>query len=221
MDFSTGKPVVIGCLECDWSKALEDEWPDGHRCVAFCRSDYGAGSRCTRRAIPSSGYCWQHTNKADMWEVVYQRFRNSGRDEMPEAYRQTFKRALRDAGIIVRDARHEAELIERVKAVKTKPERGSSLVYFVERENLIKIGVTTNLENRLKAIGRGSGMPDGMTVGPVKLLATEPGDRRLEASLHARFRRSRVGRTEWFRPSKALRRYIEDLARSQQRAGAA
>lgn len=221
IDTETGKAELVGCLECDWDRALEYEWGEGPRCVAYVRSGYTVGSRCERRAIRGSGYCWQHADKSCLWDVVYERFRNSGRDEMPEAYRQVFRRALKDADIIVRDEDHERELAERARVVRAKPERGPSVIYFIERENLIKIGFTTNLTRRLKAIARGSSMPDGMTIGPVQLLAVEPGDISLETRLHRRFDRSRVGNTEWFRPSKALRRYIEDLLRHQRRADVA
>lgn len=222
-DLAGDEPELLGCLECNWDKVVEDERYDRLRCTASTSGlgGYGGGRRCSRPALLSSGYCWQHTERTEMWEVVYQRFRNAGRDDIPEAYRQIFRRALRDAEIVIRDQQHESELVERAKQVRAMPETGPSLVYFVEREGLIKIGFTTNLDKRIKSISKGSSMPEGMTIGPVKLLAAEPGDRKLEARLHQRFSSTRVGNSEWFRPSKALRRYIEDLARFQQCANAA
>jgi Meiotically up-regulated gene 113 len=44
-------------------------------------------------------------------------------------------------------------------------------VYFVERDGFVKIGRTSNLEKRIHDIGKGSCMPQGMSVGPVQLLA--------------------------------------------------
>jgi hypothetical protein len=87
-------------------------------------------------------------------------------------------------------------------------------VYFVERENLIKIGITGNLENRLKGLSSGGSMPQGMTVGPVVLLATEPGDEAHEQRLHERFAEWRIGGTEWFWPSQPLRAYVAGLQAS-------
>lgn len=217
------EPKFLGCLECNWDVAVEYEWPGPQRCVAHTMGAHGrgVGRRCTREAIGRGVHCWQHSDHVAHWEAIYEHFRTAGDSYLPEFYRQMFVRALRDAEIIIRDEEHEAELVERVRQVRAKPETGASLVYFIEREGLIKIGFSTNLKKRLKDISKGSSMPDGMTIGPVTLLATEPGDRNLESRLHRRFDRSRVDNTEWFRPSKALRRYIEDLARHQQRANAA
>lgn len=85
------------------------------------------------------------------------------------------------------------------------------LVYFVERENLIKIGTTINLTRRLGALNSGQTLAPGMTVGPVALLGSEPGGRDHERELHARFAADRIEGTEWFRPSPQLRAYIAGL----------
>ncbi|MEV7013303.1 GIY-YIG nuclease family protein [Streptosporangium sp. NPDC051022] len=210
VDFSGDELQVIGCIECDWNQVLQaDSWGE-HRCVNPCES----GRRCSQSA-GLGGRCWQHARKEAAWESVYRRFRNAGDDEIPEAYRQIFTRALLDANIVIRDEEHQRQLQKRAAEQRVQPERAPSLIYFVQREGLIKIGVTTNLTNRLKALSRGSCMPPGMTVGPVELLATEPGDRCVEGRLHTRFRKTRIQGTEWFRPSKALRNYIDDLTRIQ------
>lgn len=228
IDCEEPEPRLVGCLDCNWNEVLG---ADRYRCIASIRT-HGLGARCQRATVGSSfwrsPYCHQHVNyhlrdvgdEGLMVMALSVYLRNLG-DGIPLVYRYTFEHALRDAGIIIRDEQHETELAERVRQVRAKPELGPSLVYFIEREGLIKIGFSTNLSKRLKAISKGSSMPDGMTIGPVVLLATEPGDRRREERLHRRFDRSRVGNSEWFRPSKALRRYIEDLVRFQQRANAA
>lgn len=87
------------------------------------------------------------------------------------------------------------------------PDPGRSVVYFVERQGFVKIGTSTNLEQRLRAIGKGGQMIEGMTVGPVRLLATMPGDHRHEKLLHARFHRLRV-EGEWFLPDTWLCEFI-------------
>ena len=49
-----------------------------------------------------------------------------------------------------------------------------------------------------------------MTVGPVRLLATMPGDHRHEHLLHQRFSALRVG-GEWFLPDGQLCQFIDRL----------
>ena len=44
-------------------------------------------------------------------------------------------------------------------------------VYFAERDGFVKIGRTSNIDKRMHDVGKGSCMPQGMSVGPVKLLA--------------------------------------------------
>jgi hypothetical protein len=44
-------------------------------------------------------------------------------------------------------------------------------VYFAERDGFVKIGRTTDLGKRMHDIGKGSCMPQGMSVGPVRVLA--------------------------------------------------
>lgn len=202
-------PRYVGCLTCSWADLLNTNEAGE---VTQCISPNSYGKRCTR-AVDVVGYCWQHANKRpEIWEEVYRAFRaGAGREGIPNAYLQIFSRALRDAGIAATPEKtHES--LKRVKKA-----RGNSVVYFVEREELIKIGVTTNLHNRLRAIGKGSSMPDGMTVGPVELLVATPGDESDERRYHLRFSKQRITGTEWFRPSKALRHLIEDLKRGQER----
>jgi hypothetical protein len=71
-----------------------------------------------------------------------------------------------------------------------------SVVYFVEALELdrVKIGWTTNLEERLHDLQ--TGCP-----APVELCFTLPGGRPEEASLHRRFAHARV-HGEWFRLSE-------------------
>ncbi|SFD14184.1 GIY-YIG nuclease family protein [Streptomyces aidingensis] len=130
---------------------------------------------------------------------------------MPEAYREVFIRAIRDAGLVADEQQVTRETFESARS-----RRHGSVVYFVEREGFIKIGTTRDLRGRLAALEQGGVlMPDGVPPGPVTLLATTLGDRDVESGYHTRFRRQRV-KGEWFRPSKALRHLIEDLQRAEQ-----
>ncbi len=66
---------------------------------------------------------------------------------------------------------------------------GPSVVYYIRRGDLVKIGVTTNLYQRMAAI-----LPD-------EVLAIEPGDYAHEQEMHERFAELRLiapGSKEWF-----------------------
>lgn len=96
------------------------------------------------------------------------------------------------------------------KQARTEARHASSVVYFVERDGFLKIGFSCNLTNRLAAISRGSAVPEGMTVGPVRLLATTPGDRGNEGYFHAKFAEHRVA-GEWFLLTDDLWSFIVGL----------
>jgi hypothetical protein len=214
------KPEVIGCIECDWDDVVHSDLGDGltemerfehryeeaTRCVAINRN----GTRCKLRA-DSGAACDRHEDRRALWDRSYAEFRSPwSRVSLPEAYREVFIRAIRDADLVARGQQVPRETFERARQL-----RRASVVYFVERDGLIKIGTTTNLHTRLRSLGQGGcKMPEGMTVGPVNLLASIPGDRLDESKYHERFRRQRVG-GEWFRPNKALLRLVEDLQRAE------
>lgn len=222
VNFDDGEPQIIGCIECDWldiTRADTSYEVDESRCVAGV-SGWGhgkpGGARCGNLAVYGSK-CRLHQERGHgFWDDLYRLLRSPyGTDDsswlrLPEAYREVFIRAIRDAGLVADERQVKREAFERAKEL-----RESSVVYFIEREGLIKIGVTRNIDARVKSISKGSSMPDGMTVGPVQLLATTSGDRRDEQKYHTRFRKQRIPKTEWFRPNKALRRLIEDLQRAQ------
>jgi T5orf172 domain len=58
----------------------------------------------------------------------------------------------------------------KIRPLKSGPWRAHS-VYFAERDGFVKIGRTANIAKRMHDIGKGSCMPQGMSVGPVRLLA--------------------------------------------------
>lgn len=219
VNFSSEAPEILGCVECNWETVLgdvDDSRPE--RCTsATSRAWHGMGGRCGQGAVVG-GRCWRHAKDDQLTRSIYRYFRDLRDYDLPLIYRVVFDQALRNARIVIADEQHSRRLRERAAEVRVEPVKGPSVVYFVEREELIKIGVTTNLDSRLKAISGGSCMPPGMTVGPVTLLAVEPGDRTLEQQLHRKFERSRAA-GEWFRPSRALRTYIDDLNRLQANPG--
>ena len=78
------------------------------------------------------------------------------------------------------------------------------VVYFVRAGDAVKIGRTTNLAGRLKALATASAVP-------LELLAAVPGGRQEEARQH-RWWRHLHPRGEWFRADEALVRYAREQA---------
>ena len=83
-------------------------------------------------------------------------------------------------------------------------------VYFAEaRSGLVKIGVTTCVEKRIRSLGR--------EAGPMRLLLAFRGNVVIERRMHQRFRSSRR-RGEWFLLRGALRRFLLGIDRPGRRA---
>jgi hypothetical protein len=84
-----------------------------------------------------------------------------------------------------------------IAAVKTERQQQPGTIYYLQIEDHIKIGFTTDLDVRLNAYPP-----------MAKLRATHPGTRETEASVHQRFATDLSGRREWFRTSPKLEAYI-------------
>src|SRR4051812_35404259 len=97
-------------------------------------------------------------------------------------------------------------LNRRHRSHKAAPRRATAgeVVYFVRAGNAVKIGRTTNLPGRLKALATASAVP-------LELLAAVPGGRPEEARLHRRWRHLHI-RGEWFRADEALVRSAREQA---------
>lgn len=73
------------------------------------------------------------------------------------------------------------------------------LVYYIQRDGLVKIGHTACLRTRMKSLR------------PDELLAIEPGTRDLETQRHRQFAAFRAGRSrEWFKPAAQLLGHIDE-----------
>lgn len=138
---------------------------------------------------PDLWLCQHHAQRLDEWLVRRREWENAEREK-------------EWAATLQRRASEEAEAVAR------------SVVYFVERDTFIKIGTTTRLIERIRALGspdRATARPDGMSVGPVRLLATCPGTRVNERYFHDRFANDRFPGTEWFYPADELLALIRGL----------
>jgi hypothetical protein len=102
------------------------------------------------------------------------------------------------------DMAHERgwERIEREESAAPEPSKldTEGTIYYVRTCCRIKIGFTTDLTRRMKALS------------PDELLATEPGTPSVERKRHDQFAEYRV-RGEWFKESPALAAHIEALRR--------
>lgn len=95
---------------------------------------------------------------------------------------------------LVQWQRHRGVVREEFRA---RNER-TSVVYYVDLGDCVKIGYTTNIRTRLS----------GLRVDPHQLLALEPGGRELEEQRHQQFRSSRIGRRENFARTPILEAHI-------------
>lgn len=75
------------------------------------------------------------------------------------------------------------------------------MVYFITCEDKVKIGVSSDPERRRKQL----------TLPETKVVATMIGDRATERQLHWRFRRARIGRSEWFWKLPEIVQFIGEL----------
>jgi hypothetical protein len=114
----------------------------------------------------------------------------------------------------VRDeVRKEAHAVALERAAELAGSADDAVVYFVAQGAYVKIGTTTNLTARLRALsspGGGCRRPDDLPVGDVELLVTQSGGRAAEQLLHRRFGSLRVA-GEWFRREPELDVYVEQI----------
>lgn len=134
----------------------------------------------------------------------------SSMDETVAALVADFKRAVAAADAGDSECAAKLDSLRRLTApiynpaLRRPPSRDpyeDSVVYYIENAGLVKIGTSYQVEQRAYAIGG-------------KVLATEPGSYGLERERHHQFADSRVGRTEWFQPTPALRQHIAALLES-------
>lgn len=75
-----------------------------------------------------------------------------------------------------------------------------AVVYYIRRGAMVKIGTTVDLRGRMAALL------------PEEILATEPGDQKLEVQRHQTFRALRVpGQREWFYAGRELQDHIQQV----------
>ena len=88
--------------------------------------------------------------------------------------------------------------------IKDRPMKTSDpIVYFIEGDGKIKIGVAQYVESRLRVLQAGSPVP-------LKILAVCPGGYERESELHKRFADTRLY-GEWFEASEDLMDFIQDM----------
>lgn len=94
----------------------------------------------------------------------------------------------------------KAKITERARQKAYEANCRQGFVYFISDGEQVKIGFTTNIEKRRKALQTSSAFD-------LALLAAIPGPDCLEKELHQEFRRYRL-RGEWFKFSAPIREYI-------------
>ena len=80
---------------------------------------------------------------------------------------------------------------------------GNQMIYFIQSLDMIKVGYTTNINERSKALMVGN--PHGLIV-----IGTVKGIKEHETMIHNKLAKYRVS-GEWFKNCEFVRRYINDL----------
>lgn len=84
-----------------------------------------------------------------------------------------------------------------------KEKNYSQRVYFIKDDNAIKIGISYDVNERLRVVQTGNPRL-------LKLLGSISGSKQLEDELHVRFIHLRI-RGEWYRADKKLLDYISEV----------
>lgn len=135
---------------------------------------------------------WEGSYEVTMAQVRIQEMRSWGVNVTPEIARNCFATQLADAH---RHRQHQDRQERRALA-----HQHPAIVYYMRLGNLVKIGFTENLTQRLSVIN------------PEEVLTTEPGGRKREGERHKQFADLRV-HGEWFRLEGALVEHIEAVKR--------
>lgn len=116
-------------------------------------------------------------------------------DKMAEA-----QIAKKDALIATLGKRLQEERTPR--KVKQRPTDTEGQVYFLQSDNAVKIGWTSDLEQRMKSYSPGA-----------KILAVMPGTRKDETRLHRKFAHLRTNRREWFAYSPQVMEEVQRIVK--------
>lgn len=156
-------------------------------------------SRCRANRLPDVPVCEEHAaliSAAADGSIRQFKQRQMDMLENPrESWEETCKRELPPP---------PPGYSDRIKAELHAKKLPGSVVYYVRiRPGVIKIGVTINLDDRLKAMRMSA---------PGDLLAAEPGDRAVEKARHAKFADFRMDcRREDFAEADELLAYVSAL----------
>lgn len=132
--------------------------------------------------------CAQHAN--DVWAIVD--------ESQPEGFREA-ARDQRAAFLRQMEQEKEREYAERKSAADTNATR-PGFIYYLRVGDLIKIGYTLYVEDRMKAYPPNS-----------ELLATHPGTRQTERQMHHKFLHLLEQGREWFAEGAELIEHIENV----------
>lgn len=178
------------------------------------RSGRMAGQMCGEPAgfkFADVRLCGYHFERAEKWaEATPERKLQAELDRAEAIHKANIRRSRAAHREELRREREEAaqkieldrERIHAMEAARSE----FSVVYYVQRvsDDLIKIGTSRNVTNRLITIRR--------EFGELRLLATHGGSHRQESTLHGRFADLRVTpRGEWFRPGLDLLEHIVEI----------
>lgn len=161
---------------------------DSRRCVArWADSSHNICGAEPDKTVAGIDLCNHHANlltKSIYFEEPEERVRR--KTDKLRAADLEYEKALDES------ERHQDEVLA-----------ARSVVYYIRRtsDGAIKIGTTTKFAVRMTHLRTAH--------GELQVLLTHGGTRAEERSMHLIFRRYRIGRTEWFAPTKDLLRWIK------------
>jgi hypothetical protein len=188
--------------------------PDGRRGHGAYRCGCGARISVTAPPPPADRCVGRYNGEAcrtvvhttEPFPLCKPHYKESGLAEYhtwsngtPEEFREAVKRKANEMTRALMDKHTDEAGLKQVGGRFIRKEQ-EPIVYFVRAGDLVKIGTTVNLVNRLKTFN----------VPSLVVLATEPGYHQRESELHRQFRDLRH-QGEWFRLEGPLLEYINEI----------
>ena len=211
--FASCVPEILGelevlCLYCHHQDVVESS----------CLGTTNRGARCRKEWLDEFGYCESHREDRKpskrIRQTSYATVRSLGR------LFELYGHAVVQEGLDEISARIESDLRLKERSladVLDRFTRDAEQIYFMKADNMVKIGRSLHPDQRLKNLQSNKGqtvIPDSVDMSRAVIVARFPGGRRVESSLHLRFRRYQVA-GEWFRWSPEVRRYVEGLGEAE------
>lgn len=154
---------------------------------------------------PAVYMCLQHEDKLYEWARAMGYF-DGGQLELIKTEAAQAKTELEAAKAELKSLKAQRASVKRSQAMTLRQmTEESSMVYVFQRQSdgLIKIGVTVNVQGRIRT--------HITEHGPIELLGLIQGTKELEGQMHARFAEHLAEKREWFHPHPDVMEWAKTL----------